>query len=74
MSQRQFSAAGGVGQLGMRTAGLFITGTDTGVGKTHLTCFIAREMRAAWRELRKAMERDSGRRGWLSRILRSGQS
>ena len=46
MSQRQFSAAGGVGQLGMRTAGLFITGTDTGVGKTYVTCLIAREMRA----------------------------
>jgi dethiobiotin synthetase len=30
----------------MRTAGLFITGTDTGVGKTHLTCLIAREMLA----------------------------
>ena len=30
----------------MQTAGLFITGTDTGVGKTYVTCRIAREMRS----------------------------
>lgn len=30
----------------MNTAGLFVTGTDTGVGKTYVTCMIAREMRA----------------------------
>src|SRR5687768_477738 len=46
MFKRQFSAANGVGQPGMRTVGLFVTGTDTGVGKTYLTCLIAREMRA----------------------------
>ncbi|MGQ0640791.1 MAG: protein kinase domain-containing protein [Gemmatimonadaceae bacterium] len=34
----------------------------------------AREMRAAWRELRQTIQRDSSGRGWLSRILRSGQS
>lgn len=29
------------------TAGLFVTGTDTDVGKTFVTCWIARQMRAA---------------------------
>ena len=36
---------GKVGQHAMKTAGLFITGTDTGVGKTYVACMIAREMR-----------------------------
>jgi dethiobiotin synthetase len=32
--------------------GLFITGTDTGVGKTFVTCLLARQMRAAGRPVR----------------------
>lgn len=28
-----------------RTAGLFVTGTDTNVGKTHIACLITRELR-----------------------------
>lgn len=35
-----------MGQRAMKTSGLFITGTDTSVGKTYVTCMIAREMRA----------------------------
>lgn len=31
--------------------GLFITGTDTGVGKTHIACEIVRELRAAGRRV-----------------------
>jgi serine/threonine-protein kinase len=34
----------------------------------------AKEMRVAWRELRESLQQDSTGRGWLSRILRSGQS
>ena len=34
-----------MGQRAMKTAGLFITATDTDVGKTYVTCMIAREMR-----------------------------
>jgi dethiobiotin synthetase len=30
----------------MSPAGLFVTGTDTGVGKTRVTCWIARQLRA----------------------------
>jgi dethiobiotin synthetase len=32
--------------MSKRTAGLFITGTDTGVGKTYVGCLIARSLRA----------------------------
>lgn len=31
----------------MSAVGLFVTGTDTGVGKTHLTCLLARQLRDA---------------------------
>ncbi len=35
------------GALASNPRGLFITGTDTGVGKTHVTCLIARQLIAA---------------------------
>ena len=35
------------GMKAFTPAGLFITGTDTGVGKTHVACCIARDLRAA---------------------------
>jgi dethiobiotin synthetase len=38
-------------QLSGRTAGLFITATDTGVGKTYVTTLIARALRAAGRKV-----------------------
>jgi dethiobiotin synthetase len=55
----------------MRLSGYFVTGTDTGVGKTRVTCALAAELRARGRRVIAAKPIESGGGGDADSIARA---